>query len=154
MRISNVQDVSAQVKALVNDVMYINENVTNNPGYYKNDDKMNPLYEVYGYTYLDKETSYHKYYVPTEELVKFMRETNNPLLRVYADPRANMGNDEDGRANYDLFGLENERYIGVPYGMIRAMIRASRYRNAQVYLIRYFCKCYNSVYVLHDCLVF
>ena len=118
MRISNVQDVSAQVKALVNDVMYINENVTNNPGYYKNDDKMNPLYEVYGYTYLDKETSYHKYYVPTEELVKFMRETNNPLLRVYADPRANMGNDEDGRANYDLFGLENERYIGVPYGMM------------------------------------
>ena len=118
MRISNVQDVSAQVKALVNDVMYINENVTNNPGYYKNDDKMNPLYEVYGYTYLDKETSYHKYYVPTEELVKFMRETKNPLLRVYADPRANMGNDEDGRANYDLFGLENERYIGVPYGMM------------------------------------
>lgn len=118
MRISNVQDVSAQVKALVDDVMYIDENVTNNPGYYKNDDKMNPLYEVWGYTYLDREYSYHKYYVPTEELVKFMRETNNPLLRVYADPRAKMGNDEDGRANYDLFGLENERYIGVPYGMM------------------------------------
>ena len=118
MRISNVQDVASQVKALVDDVMFIDENVTNNPGYYKNDDKMNPLYEVWGYTYLDKEYSYHKYYVPTEELVKFMRETNNPLLRVYADPRANMGNDEDGRANYDLFGLENERYIGVPYGMM------------------------------------
>ena len=118
MRISNVQDVASQVKALVDDVMFIDENVTNNPGYYKNDDKMNPLYEVWGYTYLDKEYSNHKYYVPTEELVKFMRETNNPLLRVYADPRANMGNDEDGRANYDLFGLENERYIGVPYGMM------------------------------------
>lgn len=118
MRISNVQDVSAQVKALVNDVMFIDENVTNNPGYYKNDDKMNPLYEVWGYTYLDKETSNHRYYTPTEELVKFMRETNNPLLRVYADPRAKLGNDEDGRANYDLFGLENERYIGNPYGMM------------------------------------
>ena len=118
MRISNVQDVASQVKALVDDVMFIDENVTNNPGYYKNDDKMNPLYEVWGYTYLDKEYSNHKYYVPTEELVKFMRETNNPLLRVYADPRANLGNDEDGRANYDLFGLENERYIGAPYGMM------------------------------------
>lgn len=118
MRISNVQDVSADVKALVSDVMYINENATGNPGYYKNADKMNPLYEVWGYSYLDKEKSNHKYITPTEELVKYMRETNNPLLRVFADPRAKMGNDEDGRANYDLFGLENERYIGVPYGQM------------------------------------
>ena len=118
MRISNVQDVSAQVKELVGKVMDINENATNNPGYYKNSEKMNPLYEVWGWSYLDKEKSNHKYYVPTEELVKYMRETNNPLLRVFASPRTNMGNDEDGRANYDLFGLENERYIGAPYGQM------------------------------------
>ena len=118
MRISNVQDVSTQVKALVNDVMYISENATSNPGYYKNSEKMNPLYEIWGYSYLDKEKSNHKYYVPTEELVKYMRETNNPLLRVFASPRTILANDEDGRANYDLFGLENEYYIGVPFGQM------------------------------------
>lgn len=126
MRISNVQDVSSQVKALVDEVMDINENATSNPGYYKSQatvsgstySKMNPLYATWGYNYLDKETSNHKYITPTEELMKFMRETNNPLIRVYADPRAILENDEDGKANYDLFGLENERYVGNPYGMM------------------------------------
>lgn len=126
MRISNVNDVSAKIKAVQDKVMNIGENATSNPGYYKGQStvngstyvKMNPLYYLYGYTYLDKEYSGHKSSVPTEELVSFLRNTNNPLLRVFADPRRYLTNDASGRANYDRFGLEDEYYIGVPFGQM------------------------------------
>lgn len=126
MRISNVTDVSAKIKAIQDKVMSIGENVTSNPGYYKGESnvggttytKMNPLYYLYGYTYLDKEYSGHKSSVPTEEVVSLLRNTNNPLLRVFADPRRYLENDASGRANYDRFGLEDEYYIGVPFGQM------------------------------------
>lgn len=126
MRISNVTDVSAQVKALQDKVLDISENVIGNPGYYKgqgtvgstNYTKMNPLYSVFGYTYLDKEASGHRSSVPTEEVVSYLRNTKNPLLRVYADARRYLENDANGRANYDLFGLGDEYYIGVPFGQM------------------------------------
>lgn len=118
MRISNVTDVASKIKAVQDKVLDINENVTSNPGYYKNSGKTNPLYNAFGYTYLDKEASGHKSSDPTEEVVKFLRDTNNPLLRVFADPRRYLENDANGRANYDRFGLENEYYIGVPFGQM------------------------------------
>ena len=122
MRISNVTDVSAQVKAVKDKTLAVNENITGNPGYYKGYvngyNKMNPRYYYYGYTYLDKESTGHKSTVPTEEVVGFLRETGNPLLRVFANGRKYMGNDSKGRANYDMFGLEDEAYIGVPFGQM------------------------------------
>lgn len=126
MRISNVTDVSAKAKGIQGQLLAIEENVTGNPGYYKGEatvggsdyTKMNPLYYLYGYTHLDKEYSGHKSNVPTEELVSYLRDTKNPLLRVYADPRRYLENDAQGRANYDRFGLEDEYYIGVPFGQM------------------------------------
>ncbi len=126
MRISNVTDVSAQIKAVQGKVLNIGENVVGNPGYYKGEatvgntdyTKMNPLYATFGYTHLDREASGHKSSVPTEEMVGYLRETKNPLLRVYADARRYLENDANGRANYDLFGLGEEYYIGVPFGQM------------------------------------
>lgn len=126
MRISNVKDISTQIKAVQDKVMDISENVTGNPGYYKGQAtvngstyvKMNPLYYLWGYNYLDNEYSGHRSSVPTEEVVSYLRNTNNPLLRVFADARRYLANDANGRANYDRFGLENEYYIGVPFGQM------------------------------------
>ncbi|WP_455620447.1 SusD/RagB family nutrient-binding outer membrane lipoprotein [Parabacteroides sp.] len=126
MRISNVTDVSSKIKTIQDKIMSINENATSNPGYYKGETtigsttytKMNPLYYRYGYTYLDKEYSGHKSSVPTEEVVSLLRNTNNPLLRVFADARRYLENDANGRAYYDRFGLEDEYYIGVPFGQM------------------------------------
>lgn len=122
MRISNVTDVAAKVKAVKDKVLAVNENITGNPGYYKgyvnSYNKMNPRYYYFGYSYLDKEISGHKSNVPTEEVVGFLRETGSPLLRVYANARKYVTNDAKGRAEYDKFGLENEPYIGVPFGQM------------------------------------
>lgn len=118
MRVSNVQDVASQVAALESKVLKADEAVWNNPGYSKSaNGKMNPMWYGYGKSYIDAVVNGHKYYIPSEELVSFMRETSHPLLRVYCEPRLKLGNDEGGRGEYSYFGLENEYYVGVPFGI-------------------------------------
>ena len=117
MRISNVQNVASEVAAIADKCLSLDELVTANPGYYKASGKMNPTYENWGLSYLDKETSAHKQNVPTATFVDALRDNNDPRQRVYLMPRTDMG-DEAGITNYAAFGLENERYIGVPYGQM------------------------------------
>ena len=117
MRISNVQNVASEVAAIADKCLAMDEMVTANPGYYKASGKMNPTYENWGLSYLDKETSAHKQNVPTATFVDALRENNDPRQRVYLMPRTDMG-DEAGITNYAAFGLENERYIGVPFGQM------------------------------------
>lgn len=118
MRISNVQDVAAKVNAIKDKCLSINELVSSNPGYYKSANKMNPNYETWGYTYLDREATNHKQYVPTSILVDFLRNNNDPRLRVYVSPRVYLGEDPKIDTNYTVFGLDKEYYIGVPYGQM------------------------------------
>lgn len=118
MRISEVQDVSAQVAAIKDKVLNIDEVITGNPGYYKADDKMNHVYEYWGWTYLDNESTYHKQVVPTSQLVDELRNNNDPRLRVYIDPRKSLAEDKNGRTDYKKHGLDQEYYIGVPYGQL------------------------------------
>lgn len=54
--------------------------------------------------------------MPTKDLINMLKDHNDPRLRVYADPRRELGDDKDGNANYSRFGLENEYYVGIPYG--------------------------------------
>lgn len=55
--------------------------------------------------------------MPTSDLVDMLRDHNDPRLRVYIDPRITLGDDvESGFAIYSRFGLENEYYVGIPYG--------------------------------------
>ena len=117
MRISNVQNVASEVAAIADKCLALDEMVTANPGYYKASGKMNPTYENWGRSYLDKETSAHKQNVPTATFVDALRDNNDPRQRVYLMPRTDMG-DEAGITNYAAFGLENERYIGVPFGQM------------------------------------
>ena len=117
MRISNVQNVASEVAAIADKCLSMDELVTANPGYYKASGKMNPTYENWGLSYLDKETSAHKQNVPTATFVDALRDNNDPRQRVYLMPRTDMG-DEAGITNYAAFGLENERYIGVPFGQM------------------------------------
>ena len=117
MRISNVQDVASEVEAIADKCLAIEEMVTTNPGYYIGEGKMNPTYETWGRSYLNKETSAHKQNVPTATFVDALRENNDPRQRVYLNARTDMG-DEANATNYAAFGLENERYIGVPFGQM------------------------------------
>ena len=117
MRISNVKDVASEVAAIADKCLSMDELVTANPGYYKASGKMNPTYETWGLSYLDKETSNHKQNVPTATFVDALRDNNDPRQRVYLRPRTDMG-DDPGITNYAAFGLENERYIGVPFGQM------------------------------------
>lgn len=118
MRISNVQDVSAQIASIQDKGLDLNEIIKGNPGYYKADDKMNHVYEYWGWTYLDYESTYHKQVVPTSQLVDALRENNDPRLRVYIDPRTSLADDKNGRTDYKKHGLDKEYYIGVPYGQL------------------------------------
>ena len=117
MRVSNVQNVASEVAAIADKCLAMDEMVTANPGYYKASGKMNPTYENWGLSYLDKETSAHKQNVPTATFVDALRDNKDPRQRGYLMPRTDMG-DEAGITNYAAFGLENERYIGVPYGQM------------------------------------
>ena len=117
MRISNVQDVASEVAAIADKCLGMDELVTANPGYYIGEGKMNPTYETWGRSYLNKETSAHKQNVPTATFVDALRENNDPRQRVYLNARTDMG-DEANATNYAAFGLENERYIGVPFGQM------------------------------------
>lgn len=118
MRISNVQDVSAQVNAIKDQCMNIDENILANPGYYKETSKMCPLYELWGYSSLDQEKAARREYRPTTAIVDMLRDNNDPRLRVLIQPRKNLGNPSDGTANYDKYGLADEYYVGVPFGQM------------------------------------
>lgn len=118
MRISNVQDVSAQVTALQDKCLAIDELVEANPGYYKETSKMNPLYEIWGYNSMDNQIQRNKEYKPTTSLVDFLRDNADPRLRVYISPRVSIGNPNDGTADYSKYGLADEYYVGVPYGWL------------------------------------
>ncbi|MEG1088362.1 MAG: SusD/RagB family nutrient-binding outer membrane lipoprotein [Bacteroidales bacterium] len=116
MRVSNVQDVSAQVAAIASKCLGLNENVMANPGYYAETDKMNIFYEKYGWKKTGSENSNHRQYMPTSALVDMLRNNNDPRLRVYVDPRPNLADPTDGSANYTKFGLWKQPYVGIPYG--------------------------------------
>ncbi len=128
MRISNVSlfnevNGAARLKALEGNC--ITENATSNPGYYVGNNKMSPQYTIWGHTYLwngnytsgrtTRRSGGRSQYDPTEELVKFLRDTNNPLLRVYADPRERLRDSQ--YVKYSEFDLGDEWYVGVPYGV-------------------------------------
>ena len=56
--------------------------------------------------------------MPSVDLVDMLRNNNDPRLRVIVDPRTNLGDAPDGNTKYSKYGLENEYYIGIPYGQI------------------------------------
>lgn len=114
MRVSAVQDVSSQLTAIYQKCLGIEENIEANPGYLPETDKMQILYERYGWDKNGGRNNNHRYFMPTSSLVDMLREHNDPRLRVYADPRRELG-DDDG-AVYSNHGLENEYYVGIPYG--------------------------------------
>lgn len=116
MRISNVQDVAEQVNAIKDKCLAASEVITANPGFYKASGKMNLLYEYWARNYLDNELSRHREYMPSSQLVDFLRDNEDPRLRVYAEPRKYLGDDNVNNVMYSKFGLENEYYIGTPFG--------------------------------------
>ena len=116
MRVSDVRDVSAQLSDIYQKCLSIEENVEANPGYLPETSKMQILYENYGWDKNGGRNTNHRQFMPTSDLVDMLRDHNDPRLRVYADPRRELGDDKDGNANYSRFGLENEYYVGIPYG--------------------------------------
>lgn len=116
MRVSGVQNVNSQVAALVNNCLTPNEVMFANPGYIKESGKMSPFYVNFGFSQTNAEQNGHAYYRPSKEFVEKLRDNKDPRLRVYVQPRLNLGADENGRANYEKWGLLNEYYIGIPYG--------------------------------------
>ena len=117
MRISNVQDVSSQVAAIADKCLDIYENVEANPGYYVETGKMNIFYEGYGWDKNGGQNTNHRQYMPTAALVDMLRDNNDPRLRVYADPRTQLGNDvENHFSDYEKYGLDQEYYVGIPFG--------------------------------------
>lgn len=123
MRLSDVPekvpglDLNAELTDLVGKTLAISENVEANPGYLPEDGKMQILYENYGWDKNGGRNTNHRQFMPTSDLVDMLRDHNDPRLRVYIDPRITLGDDvESGFAIYSRFGLENEYYVGIPYG--------------------------------------
>ena len=116
MRVSAVQDVTSQLTAIYQKCLSIDENVEANPGYLPETGKMQILYENYGWDKNGGRNTNHRQFMPTSDLVDMLRDHNDPRLRVYADPRRELGDDKDGNANYSNHGLANEYYVGIPYG--------------------------------------
>lgn len=120
MRMSNVKenDVKNQIAAIADKCLGINEVIEANPGYYAEADKMHIFYQTYGWTINNAEATHRKQYMPTSELVDMLKNHNDPRLRVYVDPRTNLGDAPDGNTKYSKYGLENEYYVGIPYGQL------------------------------------
>lgn len=120
MRMSNVKEneVKEQIAAIADKCLDIDEVIETNPGYYAEANKMNIFYQVYGWTINNAETTNRKQYMPTSELVDMLRNNNDPRLRVFIDPRTSLGDAPDGNSKYSKYGLENEYYVGIPYGQI------------------------------------
>lgn len=136
MRVSNV-DMFNQVNgkarlAAIQDGL-LDFDATCNPGYYVGSGKMNPQMYLWGHTYTwngsytgkrtGNRSSFRSQYDATEELVKFMRDTKNPLIRVYLDPREK-NEDQGAYAKPSYFYGEDYWYTGVPYGVQTPMQRA------------------------------
>ena len=115
MRVSNVQDVRAQVSAIYQKCLSPEENIDANPGYMAETDKMNIFFESYGWDKNSSPSTNLRQYCPTTVLVDMLRDHNDPRLRVYADPRELLGNDEENGISYPS-NLATERYIGIPFG--------------------------------------
>ena len=109
-------DIQAELADLVGKTLAISENVEANPGYLPEDGKMQILYENYGWDKNGGRNTNHRQYMPSSDLVDMLRDHNDPRLRVYVDPRLVLGDDESGYAVYSKHGLENEYYVGIPYG--------------------------------------
>lgn len=136
MRISNVSlfdqvNGKARLEAIKDGCL--SADATSNPGYYVGSYKMNPQMYLWGHTYTwngsytgrrtSNRSSFRSQYDPTEELVKYMRDTKNPLMRVYFDPREkNVDQPAYGKPS-EFYG-ENYWYIGIPYGVQTPMQRA------------------------------
>lgn len=118
MRISNVQDVKEDVASIADKCLDIDENVDANPGYYVETGKMNIFYESYGWDKNYGQQVNLRQYVPTSALVDMLRLNKDPRLRVYVDPREQLGNAKDDFSNYKKFGLDKEPYVGVPFGQV------------------------------------
>ncbi len=116
MRISNVQNVASQVAAIANNCLAVNDNILVNPGFYFESGKMNIFYEDYGWDKNGAPSSSHNFYMPTNILVDMLRDNDDPRLRVFIEPRAELGDPEGGEADFTKYGLENERYVGIPFG--------------------------------------
>lgn len=114
MRVSNVQDVNAQVAAIADKCLNISENIMADPGYYAETDKMNIFYEMYGWDKQGADNDNHRQYMPTSALVDMLRVNNDPRLRVYVDPRSDLSDPIE--AAYSRYGLDKEPYVGIPYG--------------------------------------
>ena len=109
-------NLNQELTDLVGKTIAISENIEANPGYLPETDKMQILYENYGWDKNGGRNTNHRQFMPTSDLVDMLRDHNDPRLRVYADPRRELGDDEDGNAVYSNHGLENEYYVGIPYG--------------------------------------
>ncbi len=136
MRISNVSlfnevNGPARLQALENECL--TDDALCNPGYYQGSGKMNPQMTLWGHSYTwggdydlkrtGNRSSFRSQYDATEELVKFMRDTKNPLIRVYLDPREK-NQDQTAYAKPSYFYGEDYWYTGVPYGVQNPMQRA------------------------------
>lgn len=136
MRISNVSlfdTVNGKARlAAIKDGL-LDFDATNNPGYYVGNYKMNPQMYLWGHTYTwsgnftgnrtSNRSTFRSQYDPTEELVKFLRDTKNPLLRVYCDPRER-NQDQPAYSKPSEFYNTNYWYMGIPYGVQTPMQRA------------------------------
>lgn len=136
MRVSNVDmfnqvNGKARLEAIKDGLLDFD--ATCNPGYYVGSGKMNPQMYLWGHTYTwngsytgkrtGNRSSFRSQYDATEELVKFMRDTKNPLIRVYLDPRE-QNKDQAAYAKPSYFYGEDYWYTGVPYGVQNPMQRA------------------------------
>lgn len=136
MRISNVSlfdqvNGKARLAAIADGLL--TADATCNPGYYVGSGKMNPQMYLWGHTYTwngnftgkrtSNRSSFRSQYDPTEELVKFMRDTKNPLMRVYFDPREK-NQDQAAYGKPSTYYGENYWYMGIPYGVQTPMQRA------------------------------
>ena len=117
MRVSNVQTVDEQVLAIYKKCLAPEENIDANPGYLSETDKMNIFFQYYGWNKNSEPVTNLRQYCPTSILVDLLRDNNDPRLRVYADPRQTLGDDEIRQVYYPS-NLATEHYIGIPYGQM------------------------------------
>ena len=115
MRISGVQNVASEIAAVAGKGLKSDEMMECNPGYQKVANKMKP-WATFGWNQLDGEVNNHSYYRPTRDFIDMLRNNNDPRLRVYAQPRLTLTDDDKGFADYTSAGLVTEPYIGIPYG--------------------------------------
>lgn len=136
MRVSNVglfDAVNGKARLAAIEDGCIDFDATCNPGYYVGSEKMNPQMFLWGHTYTwsgnftgsrtGNRSTFRSQYDPTEELVKFMRDTKNPLLRVYCDPRER-NQDQPAYSKPSEFYGTDYYYMGIPYGVQTPMQRA------------------------------